>query len=101
MHEDLLAEAWQQAERSQPLVRAAALMRIARVQTASNPPQALQTFQQALAEVRHLTGSDRETLLDEATLLTAAIAPNLLHGPCSNGCVHADWRNKDYNTYSQ
>lgn len=22
-------------------------------------------------------------------------------GPCANGCVHADWRNKDYNVYSQ
>ena len=78
MTDDLLAGARAQAERSEPPVRAAALLRIARVQTAFDRGQARITFQRALDETRRLSGRDREFLLEQAQLLAAAVAPDLL-----------------------
>jgi hypothetical protein len=78
MPDDLLAGARAQAERSEPPVRAAALLRIARVETAFDRGQARITFQQALDETRRLSGRDREFLLEQAQLLAAAVAPDLL-----------------------
>ena len=78
MWEDLLARVRQLAERSDPQVRAAALMRIARVQTALNRDRARGTFEMALEETRLLSGRDRESLLETASLIAAAVAPDLL-----------------------
>ena len=75
---DLLRQAREQAERSTPPVRAAALMRIARVQTAVEPDQARKTFEQGLEEVRRLSGRDGEFLLQQAQCLAAAVAPDLV-----------------------
>ncbi|MGB6942994.1 MAG: hypothetical protein WBE37_11405 [Bryobacteraceae bacterium] len=74
----LLAEAQSQADKSKPDVRAAALMRIARVQTAFDRHQARATFEQALKEIRQLPGRDGEFLLQQARLLAAAVAPEHL-----------------------
>lgn len=49
---ELLASAYEAAERSKPDVRVAALLRIARVQTALDCGQARRTFEQALDEIR-------------------------------------------------
>jgi hypothetical protein len=78
MPDDPLTRALEQAERSQPEVRAAARMRIARVQSVSDPEQARRTFQTALDEVRKFPGREREFFLEEAQLFAAAIAPDLV-----------------------
>jgi hypothetical protein len=78
MPDDPLASALEQAERSDPPVRAAARMRIARVQSASDPDQARRTFQTALDEVRKLPSHEREFFLEQAQLFAAAIAPDLI-----------------------
>jgi hypothetical protein len=79
MADELLASAWEQAERSEPPVRAAALLRIARVQTAFDHDQARKTFEQALDATRGLPGLDGQFLLDQARQVSAAVAPDLLH----------------------
>jgi hypothetical protein len=56
----------------------AALLRIARVQMAFDGDQARHTFQQALDEIRGLSGLGGEFLLEQARLLAAAVAPHLL-----------------------
>jgi hypothetical protein len=88
MRDDFLAGALEQAERSEPAVRAAALMRIARVQAASDAGRGRSTFQRGLDETLRLSGRDGEFFLEQAKLLAAAVAPSLLreipsvaHGP--------------------
>jgi hypothetical protein len=78
MVDDLLAGARAQAERSEPLVRAAALLRIARVQTVFDRAQARLTFQRGLDETRKISGRGGEFLLEQAQWLAAAVAPDLL-----------------------
>src|SRR5437870_4393033 len=80
MPSDLLAHARRQAEGSQLAVRAAALLRISRVQMAFDRGQARETFVQALEETRRLAGRDGEFLLNHARFLAAAVAPDLLRG---------------------
>lgn len=78
MSGDLLAHARKQADRSSPPVRAAALMRIARVQSASDSGQARITFEMALDEVRNFKGREREYFFEDAQRVAAAFAPELL-----------------------
>jgi hypothetical protein len=78
MPDDLLALALEQAERSEPTVRVAALLRIARVQSAVDRPSARKTFERALSETRGITGVDGSFLLAHARLVAAAVAPELL-----------------------
>jgi hypothetical protein len=78
MAEDLLAPAREQAERSSPPVRAAALLHIARVETAFDRDAARHTFEQALSAARQLPGMDGPLLLEQAQLFAAAVAPDLL-----------------------
>jgi hypothetical protein len=78
MSDDPLARALEQAERSELPVRAAARMRIARVQSVSDREQARRTFQTALDEIRKLPGHGREFFLEQAQLFAAAIAPDLI-----------------------
>jgi hypothetical protein len=75
---ELVALALDQAEKSQPAVRAAALLRIARVQTAFDRDLARKTFQRALDETRQLPGLDGQFLLDQARRFAAAVAPETL-----------------------
>jgi hypothetical protein len=78
MADDLMAQARKQAERSLPPVRAAARMRIARVQSTVDPGQARITFEMALDEIRSLPGRDRDFLFHDAQKIAAAFAPDLL-----------------------
>lgn len=73
-----MASAYEAAERSKPDVRVAALLRIARVQTALDRGQARRTFEQALDEIRLILGRDATFFLEHARFLAAAIAPDLL-----------------------
>jgi hypothetical protein len=78
MVDELVALALDQAEKSQPAVRAAALLRIARVQTAFDRDLARKTFRRALHETRQLPGLDGQFLLDQARRVAAAVAPESL-----------------------
>jgi len=78
MIDDLLVRAQLQAERSAPPVRAAARMRIARVQSATDPGQARVTFEMALDEIRSLPSRERQVLFEQAQQIAAAFAPDLL-----------------------
>jgi hypothetical protein len=78
MPDDLVADARKQAERSSPAVRAAALMRIARVQSIADPGQARITFEMALDEIRSVTSRDRGSFFGQAQEIAAAFAPDLL-----------------------
>jgi hypothetical protein len=78
MASDLVARARAQAEQSSPAVRAAARMRIARIQSAVDRGQARITFEMALDEIRSLSGRDRDFLFDQARQIAAAFAPDLL-----------------------
>jgi hypothetical protein len=78
MADDLMTHARKQAERSLPPVRAAAWMRIARVQSAVDPGQARITFEMALDEIRSFHGRDRDFFFQDAQKVAAAFAPDLL-----------------------
>jgi hypothetical protein len=78
MPDDLLALAVERAERSEPAVRVAALLRIARVESAVDREQARKTFERALTETRQITEVDGNFLLAHARLVAAAVAPELL-----------------------
>ena len=73
-----MASAYEAALHSKPDVRAAALFRIAQVQTALDRAQARKTFEQALDEIRRIPGRDGAFFLDRVRLFAAAIAPDLL-----------------------
>jgi hypothetical protein len=73
-----MARARQQAERSSPPVRAAARMRIARVQSAADPGQARITFEMALDEIPSLPIRDRHLFFEQAQQVAAAFAPDFL-----------------------
>jgi hypothetical protein len=75
---ELLASAYEAARHSKPDVRVAALLRIARVETALDRGQARRAFEQALDEVQRIPGRDGASFLEHARLLAAAIAPDLL-----------------------
>jgi hypothetical protein len=78
MLHDLLIEARDQAEKSEPMVRVAALLRIARVESAVDREKSRETFDQTLAEIRRITGQEGNFFLEHARLIAAAVAPDLL-----------------------
>src|ERR1700728_77093 len=90
MLHELLAEAWEGAGKSKPDVRAAALLRIARVQTSVDREQARKTFRQALDETRELPGLDGQVLLQQARQVAAAGAPDILKEIPSVGGIPRD-----------
>ena len=98
MVHELLADALDQAEKSKPAVRAAALLRIARVQTAFDRDLARKTFQRALDETRQLPGRDGQFLLDQARRFAAAVAPETLSEIPSSGHtphhIDSEWLGK-------
>jgi hypothetical protein len=93
MPNDLLADAREQAERSDPPVRAAALLRIARVETAFDRIAARGTFERGLDATRRIPGREGEFLLEQARFVAAAVAPELLSGIRGNRSItmSADW----------
>ena len=75
---DHVAHARKQAELSSPPVRAAARMRIARVQSTVDPHQARSTLEMALEEIHSMAGRDRDLLFEQGQLIAAAVSPELL-----------------------
>jgi len=75
---ELLASAFEVAQHSNPGVRVATLLRIARVEIAIDRSRARSTFEQALDEIRRIPGRDATFFMDYARLFAAAIAPDLL-----------------------
>jgi hypothetical protein len=78
MSDDLLANARQQAEKAEPSMRSAALLRIARVESVANASQARTSLLEALEIIRNLPSPNREHHLEEARTVSAAVDPALL-----------------------
>jgi len=74
MSEQLLLSACEQAERSEPVVRAAALMHIARVMARSDQAVAEQLLDQGIALAETIEGDAPSLLLRNATCLAAAVS---------------------------
>lgn len=78
MADDLLEAAHRQAEKADPSVRAAAILRIARAQSAVDVSLARQTLLEGMDAVRALPASARDHLFREARGVAAAVSPELL-----------------------
>jgi hypothetical protein len=84
-----LARLREQADHSAPEIRAAALLRIARVESAFDLAAALNTFDAAISAIRKLNDDSRLPLIRQARIIAAAIAPERIaalplseeHGP--------------------
>src|SRR5687768_1425892 len=70
-----LAAALQQAERSEASVRAAALLRIARVLTATDQAEAERLLDRGLALLAELPEAERSAIAPQAACLAACVAP--------------------------
>jgi uncharacterized protein (TIGR03435 family) len=75
MPQDLLSEAREQAERSAPAVKTAALLHLARVLTKVDRAEAEHLLDEGLALAATLPGDDRDILLGEAAALAATVSP--------------------------
>jgi hypothetical protein len=78
MPDDLLKNARQQAEKADPSMRAAALLRISRAESAADVSRARRTLLEGLDAVRNLSNSVRQHLLQEARAVAAAVSPEVL-----------------------
>lgn len=79
MADDLLANARRQAEMADDSIRAAALLRIARAESAGNIERARRTLLEGLKAVGRLPSPGREHLLEEGRYVAAAISPELVN----------------------
>src|ERR1700721_2452225 len=77
MSQQLLLTACEQAERSEPAVRAAALMHIARVLARSDEAAAVALLKRGLTLAKNLDGESGELLLKNAVFLSAAVCPRV------------------------
>jgi hypothetical protein len=68
----------EQAERLDPEIKTAALLRIARVEAAFDRAKALRTFDAALDTLGKIEGTNRQFLNGRARMIAAAIAPERL-----------------------
>jgi hypothetical protein len=75
MFEHLLDAALRQAEASEPAVRAAALLRIARVLTKTDQKEAERVLDEGLALLAELPEQDRAAIAPQAVCLAACVAP--------------------------
>ncbi|MCU1274738.1 MAG: hypothetical protein JWO48_2169 [Bryobacterales bacterium] len=75
MPQEILARALQQAAQSEPPVRAAALLHIARVLAVFDRGGAVRVLDDGLAVATALSGLDRDCILGEAVVLSAAVDP--------------------------
>ena len=78
MLDDLLGAARRQAEKADPSVRAAALLRTAHAESTEDVSRARRTLLEGLDAVRNLPNSVRRHLFDEARSVAAAVSPELL-----------------------
>jgi hypothetical protein len=76
MPRQLLAAALEQAERSDPVVRAAALLHIARVLNAFDHAEAERVLEQGITLAEALPEPDREVVLGQAVSLAATVSPD-------------------------
>src|SRR5262249_48893606 len=74
MSQQLLLGAYEQAERSEPAVRGAALMHIARVMARSDQATAEQLLKQGIALAKTIEGAPSALLLRNAIYLAAAVS---------------------------
>jgi hypothetical protein len=84
----MLKDLLEQAENSEAPVRAAALLRIARVESAIDSGAARSTFARGLDAIRQLPSPDGEILLEQAAFIAGAVAPVLLNGPSALAPPH-------------
>jgi hypothetical protein len=75
MSQQLLLTALEQAERSEPAVRAAALMHVARVLACSDEAAGVALLKRGLTLAKNLDGETAELLLNNAVFLAAAVSP--------------------------
>jgi hypothetical protein len=75
MPQQLLRAAREEAERSEPPVKAAAFLRIARVLVRFDAPAAELVLQTGIALVEELSGETRSVLIEEAAYLAATVSP--------------------------
>jgi uncharacterized protein (TIGR03435 family) len=76
MPQQLLSDALEQAERSEPVVRAAALLHIARVLNAFDHAEAERVLERGIALAAELDEPDREVILGQAVSLAATVSPD-------------------------
>jgi uncharacterized protein (TIGR03435 family) len=76
MPQQLLSGALDQAERSEPVVRAAALLHIARVRNAFDHTEAERLLERGIALAKDLPEPDREVILGQAVSLAATVSPD-------------------------
>jgi uncharacterized protein (TIGR03435 family) len=76
MPQQLLSGALEQAERSAPVVRAAALLHIARVLNAFDHAEAERVLERGIALAQDLAEPDREVILSQAVSLAATVSPD-------------------------
>ncbi len=77
---ELLRQSRKQAERAPALIRAAAKLRIARIESITDRARARITLEMALEEIGTLPQPERSALFDHARMFAAAIEPSLLPG---------------------
>lgn len=75
------------ADLAGPEVRTAALLRIARVQSAFDREESLRTFDAGLEAARRVPGRHREWLIGQARLVAAAVAPHRIDEIPADGRV--------------
>ena len=75
MPQDILARALRQAAQSEPPIQAAALLHVARVLTVFDREGAVRVLDDGLAIATALSGLDRDCILSEAVVLSAAVNP--------------------------
>jgi hypothetical protein len=78
MQNDLLEQARQQAEKAEASIRAAALLRIARVEAHGDHSRAREMLLEGLDAVQKLIPPVRQYLFNEARMVAAAATPELL-----------------------
>ena len=89
MRNALLDSARRQAQRADPSVHAAALLRIARAESVGQVSEARRTLLEALDSIQKLPTLSRSHLPEEARYVTAGVAPDLLAElPATNSVVH-------------
>ncbi len=78
MGDDLLENARRQSEKAEASIRAASLLRIARVESAGDAGRARKTLRDGLEVVQTLAPAVRDYFLEEARSVAAAISPEML-----------------------
>ena len=91
MRNALLDSARRQAQRADPSVHAAALLRIARAESVGQVSEARRTLLEALDSIQKLPTVSRGHLPEEARYVAAAVAPDLLAEiPATKSVVHEE-----------